>query len=113
MPSVWVSGHARDRVAEHHDVPTAWSVCELIDEATEIEPDLARAILQRRTPRDQSRDRFLLAADRRGMFVLAPSWIEGSAFAYTLVTYLRVSPSQADAVGRLFPPVDLPRPRIT
>lgn len=103
MPAVWVSGHARERVAEHHDVRSAWAVCELIDAATEIEPDLACTILQRRQPRGPGRDRYFLAADRRGLFVIAPSWIEGSAFAYTLVTYLRFSPSQVDAVSKLYP----------
>lgn len=103
MPAVWVSGHARERVAEHHDVRSAWAVCELIDAATEIEHDLARAILQRRTLREPGRDRYLLAADRRGMFVVAPSWVEGSAFAYTLVTYLRFSEGQTAALANLFP----------
>lgn len=104
MPAVWVSGHARERVAEHYDVRSAWAVCELIDAATEIEPDLARAILQRRQSREPRLDRYFLAADRRGMFVLAPSWIEGSAFAYTLVTYLRFSESQTAALADMFQP---------
>ncbi len=104
MPAVWVSGHARDRVAEHHDVPSAWSVCELIDAATEVEPELARAILQRRPSRELRLDRYFLAVDRRGMFVLAPSWVEGSAFVYTLVTYLRFSEGQTAALADMFQP---------
>jgi hypothetical protein len=37
------------------------------------------------------------------MFVVAPSWVEGSAFVYTLVTYLRFSEGQTAALANLFP----------
>ncbi len=99
--AVWVSEHAAVRVAEHHDVESRWDVVEMIDRAIEMPVEVVMGVLRR--VHAGSGDRYFLAADRRGIFVLATSRIPESAFAYTLVTYLRLSASQVEQVERLYP----------
>ncbi len=99
--AVWVSEHAAARVAEHHDVSSRWAVVEMIDRAIEMPVEVVMGVLRR--VHAGTGDRYFLAADRRGIFVLATSRIPDSAFAYTLVTYLRLSASQVEQVERLYP----------
>ena len=100
-PAVWVSGHALDRLREHYPDANGWSAGQLLLAAVEVPGDVVREMLQRAVAKPS--DRYFLAADRRGLFVLAPSTRSGSPFLYTLVTYLRFSPWQAELAERLYP----------
>lgn len=104
--AVWVSEHAIGRVAEHHPIRSRWDVVELIDRAIEMPLEVVLGILRR--VRAGPGDRYFLADDRRGIFVLATSRIPDSAFVYTMVTYLRLSPSQIELVERLYPTGETP-----
>lgn len=109
MPAVWVSRHALDRVAEHHSITSRLDAVRLIDDSIEMAVEVVLTILRRVNA--GSGDRYFLAADRRGIFVLTPSAHPGSPFLYTVVTYIRFAPSQTELVSRLYPvTVDVPEP---
>lgn len=100
-PAVWVTGHALERIREHYPDAGAWAAGRLLLAAVEVSGEIACEMLRRRQL--ASADRYFLAADRRGLFVVAPGTRPGSPFAYSLVTYLRFSPWQAELAARLYP----------
>ena len=100
--AVWITRHALDRLGEHVPGITVRAAGRLLLEADEVPGDIAREMLRRRTA--VSADRYLLAADRRGMFILAPAELEASTFVYTMVTYLRFGPWQTALAERLYSP---------
>jgi hypothetical protein len=95
---VYVTGHALDRLREHHPRAGVRGALALLGRAEEIQPGLAAAFLGRSL--DAVRDRYFLSADRRGIFAVAPSY-EGRSFPWALVTYLRFGAHQQEVAERL------------
>ena len=98
LSGTWVSRHALARLREHHPNIGVRGALELLARSSECEPGLVAPILGR--PLEKVRDRYFFSADRRGVFVIAPS-LPGSSFAWAMVTYLRVGPYQQEVATRL------------
>ena len=103
LPAVWVSQHALDRVHQHHPRVGNHGAREMVASAIEIDRGVAAELLQRRDVNPA--DLYLLASDRRGLLVVAPSRLAGSRYTHTLVTYLRFGQMQTALAERLYPPV--------
>ncbi len=88
--SVEPSRHAVARYREHHrrsgmsDVRLAVGIGERVD------AQLALTIVGRRPPRRKAMSVYVLAPDRRGLFVLVPL----TRCSWKVVTYLRFGPAQ-------------------
>lgn len=105
LPRVWVSRHAADRIREHHPHAGVNGCRALLAIASPVQPEVVAGLLGRSL--EGVRDRYLVAADRRGVFVVA-AYSEATrpgsdALPETLVTYVRLSPSQVEAAVRLWP----------
>ncbi len=98
LGSTWVSPHALDRLREHRSRIGVRGALALLERSTEVEPGFASPLLGR--PLEKVRDRYFFSADRRGVFVIAPSF-RGSSFAWAMVTYLRLGQRQHDVAACL------------
>lgn len=95
---VYVSGHALERLREHHPNVGVRGALALLARAQEVEPGFIAPFLGR--PLEAVRDRYLISADRRGVFVIVPG-PEGASFPWTARTYLRFGPYQQAVAEQL------------
>ncbi len=98
VSTVRVTRHARDRLREHHPHVGVRGALALLARAKDVEPHLIAPILGRSL--DGVPDRYLIAADRRGCFVIARSG-ESARFPWYMPTYLRFDVRQEEEVARL------------
>jgi hypothetical protein len=100
---VWISPHAVERVAQHHPLTDKRDVSARLDLATEIEQGAAAGLLDRSMEAVQ--DRYFLAHDRRGIFVVAETdnRNEPGTIWRVLVTYVRFEASQEALAHNLWP----------
>lgn len=96
---VWVSNHAMERLHELHPSCGVVGACRLLSEAEEVAPEAVAPLLGRRLA--AVRDRYFLAADRRGVFVVQ-RFPNESVRGWTLVTFLRFGPQQTACASRLW-----------
>lgn len=91
-----ISEHALERYQLHHPGATGAQVLAELERGVEVSGDMARLLCGRRKPhrRDRRRqaaaDRYVLARDRRGLFVVAPD----RGGVRRAVTYLRFGSAQ-------------------
>jgi hypothetical protein len=88
LAALYVSRHAIERLAQHHDGSDAALAVSLLATAVEVAPALAAALVGRRL--EAAQDHYLVTADGRGMFVIARARAEAGA-AWAVVTYLRLA----------------------
>ena len=98
--NLFLSRHATDRVREHHPNARIRGTLAMLNRAEEIESGTAAGLMGRKP--GETPDRYFLAFDRRGIFVIA----RGNYMPWTLVTYVRLGDSQQEVALRLWPVVD-------
>lgn len=98
---VWVSRHALDRVREHHPNAGVRGALALLARADEVAAGFIAPFLDRRL--EDVRDRYLIAADRKGCFVIVRAGGSGR-LPWTMITYLRFDAHQEDVASRLLDP---------
>ena len=72
----------------------------MLDRAREVDRESVAGLLHRSV--EATRDQYFLASDYMGLFVLVPNVREGAA-PWTLVTYIRLMPSQQAEARKLWP----------
>ena len=95
---VFVTFHARERLRLHHPNAGVRGALALLDRSTEVEPGFIAPFIGRRA--ETLQDRYFVATDRSGVFVVARSF-EGGTFPWALVTYLRFGQYQQEVAERL------------
>jgi hypothetical protein len=96
---VFVTRHALERLQLHHPCSNYHDALRLLGAAQEMEAGLAAPFLGRSLAGVQ--DRYWMASDRRGIFVVVRNRTQGS-FPWVLITYLRFGPYQQAVAVRLF-----------
>ena len=96
---VHVTGHALDRLREHHPNAGVRGALRMLGEALPIAGGEVAGFLQR--PLHLARDEYFLAFDDRGIFVLAPRMRESDR-ARSMVTYIRLSLSQQERAREIW-----------
>ena len=95
---VFVTRHARQRIGMHHPNTGVRGALALLQRSREVEPALIAPFVGRRV--ESLPDRYFLAVDAWGVFVIARSF-EGGSFPWAMVTYLRFWPNQQQAAALL------------
>ncbi|MES2644744.1 MAG: hypothetical protein V4850_34970 [Myxococcota bacterium] len=96
---LWVLPHALERLRLHHPNVGVRGALALLGRAEEIPPGVAAPLLGRSL--EGVRDRYFLAHDRAGVYVIARSY-PGSSFGWVMMTYLRFGPYQQDVAVSLY-----------
>ena len=101
---VWVTAHVRERLREHHPFIGTRGARAMFERSTEISREVAAGLLCRQMSAVQ--DRYYLAEDRRGLFVLLerPHHVRPDETWRSLVTYIRFGPAQVEVATRLYAP---------
>lgn len=100
---VWITRHAQVRIREHYpNAGVPWCT-ELLRQSDPIDGVSVAGLLHR--PLERASDRYFLAPDRRGVFVVAerPDNMDPTETRRTLITYIRLVPSQVEIAERLWP----------
>ena len=95
---VYFSRHALERLREHYPNVGVRGARAILAQAQTVEPGFIAPFLGR--PLRAVRDRYLVSADRRGVFVLVPG-PSGARFLWTACTYLRFGPYQQSVAAQL------------
>lgn len=96
---LWVRPHALDRIRLHHPSVGVRGALALVRCAEEIPAGIAAPLLGRSLEGVQ--DRYFLAHDRGGIFVIVRSQPQHT-FGWVMVTYLRFGGYQQDVAIRLY-----------
>jgi hypothetical protein len=99
VQTVFIRPHALERFQEHHPDATRFSLCRELERATEVEGAFLAPFLGRRL--EGVRDRYKVAQDGWGVFVLALNRNPEAFFPWVLVTYLRFGVYQRETMVRL------------
>jgi hypothetical protein len=97
--SVLPSPHALKRYRQHHPGATRGDMQLAVGTGIPVEPDTAHALCGRPAEQRLDTGSFVLAPDRRGLFVLVPFGPRGRL----VITYLRFGPAQEDFAVRSWP----------
>jgi hypothetical protein len=102
---IWITRHARTRLQEHHPNIGVPGSTAMLFRAMPVEPGIVAGLLHRQE--SAVLDRYFLAEDRLGLFVVAerPDLKDESVTWRVLVTYIRFLPSQVAQVNALWPTV--------
>ena len=97
--NAWITAHARERLQEHHPNIGTRGALALLQAAIPVPAEVVAGFLARKDSAVQ--DRYLLAEDRAGIFVLVHC--PERAIPDVLVTYIRLGQAQQDLAWRLYP----------
>lgn len=97
--NAWITRHARERLQEHHPNIGIRGSLALLGAAIPMAAEVAAGVLARTDSGVQ--DRYLLAEDRAGIFVVVHC--PERPIPDVLVTYIRLGQAQQDLMWRLYP----------
>lgn len=101
MGSVFVTRHAQERLREHHPYAGVRGALAMLSRSTEVSGGVVAGLLHRSI--EATQDYYYLSEDYSGIFVLVWSR-EGAESEMTMITYIRLMPSQQAEARRLWGP---------